>query len=237
MGPGNVILVSGNQSHELNSYVDSEGRFHVFYQQGSKNVDVTDRLSDGRLGGLKSAQESGLERLLSGVSQWLKVLGQEINEVHRQGYDLNGQKGLEFFKVKTHTDGSVEVELNPEILNDLSRIAVAGNPDGVADATVAHMISQLENRPIFNDGKATLADFYNSLLGEVGVMSQRAQEDVSIQKELMTQLEKVRESVSGVNLDEETTQMLEWQKTFEASARLIRVADEMLETVLNLRPL
>ncbi|MBY0385616.1 flagellar hook-associated protein FlgK, partial [bacterium] len=49
------------------------------------------------------------------------------------------------------------------------------------------------------------------------------------------QLENLRESYSGVNIDEEIASMIEWQKQFDASARLIRTADEMLETVINIR--
>ena len=53
----------------------------------------------------------------------------------------------------------------------------------------------------------------------------------------MSQLGNIRESISGVSLDEETTKMIEYQKTYDASARLIRVADEMFDTVLNLKRL
>ena len=45
----------------------------------------------------------------------------------------------------------------------------------------------------------------------------------------------IRESISGVSLDEEATKLIEYQKSFDASARLIRTADEMFDTVLNLK--
>ena len=51
------------------------------------------------------------------------------------------------------------------------------------------------------------------------------------------QLKNIRESISGVSLDEEATKMIEFQKNFDASARLIRTADEMMDTVLNLKRL
>ena len=57
------------------------------------------------------------------------------------------------------------------------------------------------------------------------------------QKNVVDQLKNVRESISGVSLDEETTDMVKYQKAFDASARLIKVADEMFDTVLNLKRL
>jgi flagellar hook-associated protein 1 FlgK len=66
-------------------------------------------------------------------------------------------------------------------------------------------------------------------------MSNRAGNEMEAQGDIVKQLTNIRESISGVNLDEETTKIIEFQKSFDASARLIRTADEMLETVLNLK--
>ncbi len=57
------------------------------------------------------------------------------------------------------------------------------------------------------------------------------------QKNIVDQLKNVREGISGVSLDEETTDMVKFQKAYDASARLIKVADEMFDTVLNLKRL
>jgi flagellar hook-associated protein 1 FlgK len=51
----------------------------------------------------------------------------------------------------------------------------------------------------------------------------------------MTQLNKVRDQVSGVSIDEETTNLMQFQHAFDASARVIRVADEMMESILKLK--
>jgi flagellar hook-associated protein 1 FlgK len=51
----------------------------------------------------------------------------------------------------------------------------------------------------------------------------------------VSQLNNLRESISGVSLDEEAAKMIEMQKHFDAAARLIRTADEVLETVVNLK--
>ncbi|NDF15048.1 flagellar hook-associated protein FlgK, partial [bacterium] len=70
---------------------------------------------------------------------------------------------------------------------------------------------------------------------EVGVASARNRESAGQQQSIQTQLAKVRDQVSGVSIDEETTNLMQFQHAFDASARVIKVADEMLNTVLSLR--
>ena len=82
---------------------------------------------------------------------------------------------------------------------------------------------------------ATLDEFYNSMVGKVGIKSRRAQTAEESQNNIVKQLGNIRESISGVSLDEETTKLIEFQKSFDASARLIRTADEMFDTVLGLK--
>ena len=90
---------------------------------------------------------------------------------------------------------------------------------------------------MIGDESASLDEFYNSMVGSVGILAQRTTVAADSQKDIVKQLGNIRESISGVNLDEETTKMIEFQKSFEASARLIKTADEMFDTVLNLKRL
>ena len=86
-------------------------------------------------------------------------------------------------------------------------------------------------------GDSTFDEFYNSIVGKVGVQTKRAGTASETQKDIVKQMNNIRESISGVSLDEEATKLIEYQKSFDASARLIRTADEMFDTVLNLKRL
>jgi flagellar hook-associated protein 1 FlgK len=85
------------------------------------------------------------------------------------------------------------------------------------------------------DGQSTFDDFYGNIVGQVGITASRSNSEQESQKGIVEQLKNIRESISGVSLDEETAKMIEYQKSFDASARLIRTADEMMDTVLNLK--
>ena len=84
-------------------------------------------------------------------------------------------------------------------------------------------------------GHSTIDDYYNSQVGRIGVLAQKAVKARESQANVLNQLSNIRESISGVSLDEETTKMIEFQRAFDASARVIRTADEMFETVLALK--
>ena len=73
------------------------------------------------------------------------------------------------------------------------------------------------------------------MVSDVGVISGRNKEAMTQQKDIQNQLTKIREQTSGVSLDEETANLLQFQRAFDASAKVISVADECLQTVLNLR--
>ncbi len=129
------------------------------------------------------------------------------------------------------------ISVNKTVATDVSRIAVGAQPGAVGDNTIANVISSLQYQQVMNDGTATMDDYYNNQVGQIGALVQRAIKSQESQKNMVSQLNNIRESISGVSLDEETTKMIEYQKTYDASARLIRVADEMFDTVLNLKRL
>ena len=119
----------------------------------------------------------------------------------------------------------------------MNRVAAAAEPDAPGDNRIANILSALEYKQVLGGGTATYDDYYSGLVGQIGIETQRANTALESQKDIVAQLKNIRESISGVSLDEETTKMIEFQKSFDASARLIRTADEMMDTVLNLKRL
>jgi flagellar hook-associated protein 1 FlgK len=88
-----------------------------------------------------------------------------------------------------------------------------------------------------SDGNSTADDFYNSIVSDIGVVTNRNRSTMNQQKDIRTQLGKLRDQISGVSIDEETANLMQFQHAFEASARVISVADEMMKTVLDLKRL
>ncbi len=83
-------------------------------------------------------------------------------------------------------------------------------------------------------GNSTFFEYYNELVSTTGIMSRNAQDSLKFEENLMAELTRQRDALSGVNLDEEAVNLIKYQRAFEAGARIIKVADELLETILNI---
>jgi flagellar hook-associated protein 1 FlgK len=240
-----AVLVSGGSYREI--YVGStpanqykaEGNFDVFYKstdEGTPQV-ITRQLTGGEIGGLLQVRDEVINDYKDNLDEVAYKLTTEVNNAHMQGYDRHDQLGDYFFKPIDQAGAARAIDINDRIAEDVSRIAAAAAPGSPGDNRVANVISSLQYKQIFDHGTATVDDYYSSMVGKVGIEAQRAVSSQSSQKDIVGQLKNIRESVSGVSLDEETTKMIEFQKAFDASARLIRTADEMMDTVLNLKRL
>ena len=86
----------------------------------------------------------------------------------------------------------------------------------------------------FTEGTQTFSDYFASMYSFIGTQSQQAQRNSDNTELLVQQLTDYREKVSGVSLDEEMANLIQFQRAFEASARYIRVVDEMLSTLMNM---
>ena len=81
--------------------------------------------------------------------------------------------------------------------------------------------------------KATTDDFWRSVCAQVGVMSQESLRMVKNQDTLLNELENKRQSVSGVSLDEEMTNMIKFQHAYNAASRYITTIDEAIDVIVN----
>ena len=84
------------------------------------------------------------------------------------------------------------------------------------------------------DKNATCNDFYTSLIARVGSKGEEAGDRVSNQETLLKNLANLRESISGVNLDEEMANMIAFQHGYNATARVVTTFDKMLETIIQM---
>lgn len=238
---GNAILVSGYDSYELQHFTNSKtGHVEIFYKpnESTPPFEITSRIKGGFIGGALAVRDQDISGLKKNVDTLAYQMAQEVNQAHVRGYDRTGRQGVEFFRMPPIEEGaSVNIQLNDMIANDVRSIAAAARPGAVGDNTVANIISSIQFKEIMDEGTATIDDFYNSQVGQVGVVSQRAIKSKEAQDNIVSQLTTIRESISGVSLDEETTKMIEFQRAFDASARVIKTADEMFDTVLNLKRL
>ena len=122
-------------------------------------------------------------------------------------------------------------------VTDPRKIAAASDPAAVpGDNTNALRIAGLANAAVSSLGGATFSGYYSGLVADVGKLARNASDMQQFDANLRSELLNRRDSVSGVSLDEEATNLLSYQRAYEAGARIIRVTDELFQTVLQMFP-
>lgn len=121
------------------------------------------------------------------------------------------------------------------ILTDDRAIAASGSTATLpGDNTNALALSQLSSAKLLDGGTLTLSDKFVQVSSRVGLDAQAVEQAADAQGFVLGALQARRASVSGVSLDEEAAKLIQFQNSFQASARMIRVADEMIQTILNM---
>lgn len=126
------------------------------------------------------------------------------------------------------------LHLMPELL---SQSAMPASP---SDNTNALLISGLENQKVWFKGEgkalqATLREYFSAMVGSLGLESKQAMDRFETAEGLLQSLETRRQEISGVSMEEEVINLTRLQRSYEAASRVVKVVDELLETLLSLR--
>lgn len=240
----NAILVVGLDAKRIEAIPTpgnekkAEGDYDVVYyhHEYAEPLVLTDRIRGGKLGGVLSVRDGDVGDFKNKIDTMAFGLAQAVNDVHSQGYNAFNTSGTMFFEPMTSAKNAAEsIAINAQILGDVGQIAAGFDPNLPGDNRVANQIAELQHKKGLFDGNSSVDEYYNGIVAELGLKAQKANHHAEVQEGVVKQLENLRESISGVNIDEEVASMIEWQKQFDASARVIRTADEMLDTVLNIK--
>lgn len=178
-----------------------------------------------------------------------KAFASEFNEVHRQGYTLNNLEDNEnpktpnFFSLGQGTHEGIgaanSISISKEIQESTDNIAAAQQAEGedrayIGNGDNARDLANVRDIPLDELGENTSVNtFYESVIGDMGVQSQEFRRLEDNSTTLTQSVEARRQSVSGVSLDEEMSNMIKFQHAYNAAARSMTTVDEMLDKIIN----
>lgn len=196
---------------------------------------ATHRLRGGKLGSLVDMRDQTVNAVVDRLDQLAYGIASAVNSIHSQGFTRDGRTGVQFFKQPLGVERAAElIDLSQDLKDDPNSIATAAEPESPGDNRIALALGSIQHEGILNDGRTTFDDYYNSIVSSVGVASARNKSSLNQQKDIITQMNKIRDQVSGVSIDEETANIMQYHQLYGASARVIQIADDMLKTVLSL---
>jgi len=237
--PTGQTLVKSNLYGDL-SLQDNGGKYDINLREAGGSAASPVDLSGGKgeIAGTLNVRDTIVDGYLGKLDELAYNLATEVNALHTSGFGLNGSTGNAFFTPPAASSGYSGL-IRVQLTSTDAVAAADANPtlptSGKGNNKNALQIAALEEKAISSSyGTISLPSFYNSLVGSVGVGVQDADRSVNLSKSVLEQLNNLRESQSGVSLDEELVNMIKYQKAFEGSAKLITTATEMLDTVLGL---
>jgi flagellar hook-associated protein 1 len=183
-------------------------------------------LTSGKLQGLITLRDTTIPGYQSQLNTIASTLISATNAQSGLGFDLNGNPGGAFF---TGTDAT-NIAVNPALISNPGLIAASAT-GAVGDAGNAIAIADMQRSPLI--GSSTIDTAYTQLVTQVGADVQQTNNQVATTTALVNALDNQRQSVSGVNLDEEMTNMITFQRGYQASARAMNAMDEMLDQLIN----
>ena len=183
-------------------------------------------LTSGKLSALVRLRDTTIPGYQTQLNTIASTLISQTNTAHAAGFDLSGTAGGTFF---TGTDAAT-IGVNSALVTNPALIAASGNGQP-GNAAAALAINTLRGTVVI--GSATIDQAYSQLVTRIGSDSQEAQRSLDTSSLLASTLQSKRDSVSGVSLDEEMTNMVRFQRGYQASARALSAMDDMLDTLIT----
>ncbi|NCN05478.1 MAG: flagellar hook-associated protein FlgK [Spirochaetales bacterium] len=139
--------------------------------------------------------------------------------------------------VAPETNPSGWIGLNPELIENPGAIGTSlGGRDSageVGDGRIALEIASIRNTPVMIGQISTFDDYFADTVASIALKGQESEIALKTTDLIMTDLRNLRDSISGVNIDEELANMIKYQQGYNAAARFLNVWSEMLDTVIN----
>ncbi len=192
---------------------------------------------------IRHLEDSG--QFLVGLTGILKQSGPQGSFDYRRINDITKfLPGREHVTITPKFNPAAHMAVSDSIMMDVDRISAARGKDvggtgdfntsnGIGDGSNALRIANIRHKNAMVDTNTTFNDFYTAVISRTGTQGEEAKDRVKNQETLLKNLNNLRESISGVNLDEEMSNMVAFQHGYNAAARVISTIDRMLDTIIN----
>jgi len=220
-----TALVVGNQSFALTTQTNASGLQDI-YAQGT---DITSHLASGDLAGVLQVRDQTVPGLLSNLDTLAAGLANALNTANKQGFDLNGKAGGNLFVAPPASGQGAAASMAVEI-TDPSLIAASSDGTPGSNGNLA-VLSAVQNQPVA--GGQTPTDYYSNIVFAVGNDVSNGSAELTSAQSILNQLQDQRGSISGVSLNEEASNMVQYQNAFDAAAQVVTTINDMSSTVLQ----
>ena len=223
---GGSLLVAGTRAYSLTTVDSGSGR----QVRDRTGMDVSGTISGGSMGGELTAQNTDLPTVKNALDALAYRIGTTLNGQNAAGIDATGAAGSAIFTLTASVAGAAQA-ITASSPNG-GAIAAAAPGEGVLGNGNANALLDLAKAT--DASGQTMAGSLGSLLAQVGTQSSALGEQSTAQNASLTQLSTQRDRLSGVSLDEEAAHLSQYQRSYQAAAKLFSILNSLFAAAINL---
>ena len=241
-----IVNIGGVQAADQYGYNQFEmkivdGKLRMVSKDDSHSTAV---INNGELFAITDLYSNKIPQYKSSFENLQSVFVSKVNELHMSGSTLiqggTSKTNIPFFgesdingnAVNAISDGKIKI--NSTILNDPKNIAASELANNDGNGNLANKLARLFDTSFTELNGQSFMDYYSSTLNALGMEKVSSDNSVESSGAILQQLKNENSSYSGVSLDEEMTNVLKYQRSYDAAAKMIKVADEMMQTILQM---
>lgn len=221
---GQSLVVISDREYPISTDV-FEGQARILDSEG---IDITSRLSGGKLGALLDTYNDKLPAYQSDLDTLAAGFADQVNATLAGGLNQDDiAPTQDLFRYDASLGAAYTIATNGLTTRDLA-LAGTGEPKGNANAIALSQLAQARTTD-----NQTFTEFYGTLAGGVGRDLSNAKAAFKVQGDLLTQAKELRQTAQGVDLNEEAARLIQFQRAYQAAGELFRTINSMTESVLN----
>ena len=219
---GQTPLVVGDQAYDIQGDFSTPQTAII----SSTGTDISDQITGGQLSALVDDNNNVIPGYISQLNTLAQSLADQVNNTLDQGVDESGAAPTTDLFTYDPAAPAGSLAVNP-LTPDQIAAALPGATGGNGNALA---LAQLANATNLNG--YTFAQYYGNLGGQVGNDVSAAQGSETTKQNLLSQAQALRQQASGVSLDAQATQLIEYEQSYNASAKMLTVLDELTQSIM-----
>lgn len=228
---GGHLIVQGATARDLTVDTTAAGTLSIDLETGGGTIEVT-ALMGGDFGGLVDAHDAA-EGYGADLDTWVDTFATAFNAQHNAGFDQAGAAGGDFFTF-TAGSGAITLGVDTALRADPTLLAVAGAATAAAgDGDNLAVLLDVEDQLLHAGATRTTTEALADIYAEVGRDIETAEMDHSVFELQLEDILMLRDSVSAVDLDEEATNLMAYQASYQAAARVLTATNELLDVLMR----
>jgi flagellar hook-associated protein 1 len=232
--PGGMPLVQGTAAMSLEAAVSGSSVTVKLHAAGTiRDLDLNS--VGGEIKGLLTVRDQTIPSIKDDLDKLAYEISTQVNTQHALGAGLDSVSGRNFFN---NPVSSVDAARNISVtLPDASQVATALTPPATVapgDNRNALTIANIDKTYLIS-GTDTFDSYYGKITSRIGLASNQNSLSLSGSKDAVDQLENLRDSFSGVSLEEEMINMIQYQRGFQSSAKFLSTVDDMMNTLMSVK--